>query len=138
MVTGHLTTALNVCIQFHPRDHTQLPKEGRAKPNQQQVQEAEEAFNKSAGYFTKFEIQRLSCVQKMGKCLTVVIIIINGTELCYQERCNVVFIWYRINPPDLLHHFYGCEVGFSITHALNYKNGFLFTDRHNDIRERVP
>ena len=62
---------------------------------------------------------------------------LNGTELGAQEWRNALFQWYCLEPPYLPTHCDGCQAKFSISHALDYKNGGLITARHNDLRDGV-
>ena len=74
---------------------------------------------------------------KTGAWLTVQPSTVNGTELGAQECCDVLFLRYGIDPPDLPTHCDGCQAKFSISHALDCKKGGLVTTRHNDIRDWV-
>ena len=62
---------------------------------------------------------------------------VNGTELGAQECCDVLFLRYGIDPPDLPTHCDGCQAKFLISHALDCKKGGLVTTHHNKLRDRV-
>ena len=57
----------------------------------------------------------------------------NGTELRAQEWRDALFLRYGLEPPDLSTHCDGCQAKFSISHALDCKNGGLVIARHNDL-----
>ena len=58
-------------------------------------------------------------VAKTGACLTVLPSTVNGTELGAQEWRDALFLWYGLEPPDLLSHCDGCDDKFSISHSLD-------------------
>ena len=62
---------------------------------------------------------------------------VNGTELGAQEWCDALFLCYGLDPPDLPKYCDGCQVRFSISHALDCKKGGLITAPHNELRDGV-
>ena len=62
---------------------------------------------------------------------------VNGTELGAQEWRDALFLWYGLDPPDLPAYCDGCQAKFSISHALDCKNGGLVTTRHNELHDRI-
>ena len=62
---------------------------------------------------------------------------VNGTELGAQEWRDALFLRYGLKPPDLPTHCDGCQAKFSISHALDCKNGGLVMACHSKIRHGV-
>ena len=54
-----------------------------------------------------------------------------------QEWCDVLFLRYGLEPPNLPTHCDGCQAKFSISHTLDCKKGGLVTARHNELCDRV-
>ena len=81
--------------------------------------------------------QQMGRIQRTRAWLYVIPPTVNGTELGEQEWKDYFFLRYRIDPPDLPDHCYGCGEEFSIRHTLNCKKGDLITAHNNDIRNGV-
>ena len=62
---------------------------------------------------------------------------VNVAYLGAQEWRDAAFLQCVIEPPDLIFHYDGCRVIFSIMHALYCKKGGLVTSRHNKLRGGV-
>ena len=62
---------------------------------------------------------------------------VNGEELGAQEWRDALFLKYGLEPPDLPHYYDGCNANFSISHALDCKQGGLITAHHNKLRDGV-
>ena len=67
-----------------------------------------------------------------GAWLTMLPSTVNGKELGDQEWGNSLFICYIIEPPDLPSHCYGYNSKFSIFDSLDFNNGGLITNHHNE------
>ena len=72
-----------------------------------------------------------------GAWLTVQPSTVNGTEMGAQEWRDDAFLRYGLNPSDLHKYCDGCNVRFSICHALDCKRGGLVKDLHNEILDGV-
>ena len=74
---------------------------------------------------------------KIGAWLTVLPSTVNGTELGAQEWCDALFLCYGLEPPNLPKYCDGCQVRFSISHALDCKKGGLVAASPNKRRDGV-
>ena len=75
--------------------------------------------------------------QKAGAWISVVPSMANSMDIRTQELRNTTFLQYCIKPPDLTRNCDVCGVGFWISHAIDWKKGFLITSRHNKLGDRV-
>ena len=133
VVTGHLAASLWGHTEFLPRYHTQILKDKKSDILRHRGREAEEAFGVESGELTGFESQCLRRGHNTGRWITLEPITVNRMYLGSQEWCNIVFICYGIDPPDLPHNYDVFGVGFSVTHALNCNKGGLVTAQHNEL-----
>ena len=69
--------------------------------------------------------------------ITVHLSSFNGADLGVQEWRDDLFLWYRIEPPDLPKKCNKLGAIFSISHALDFNRVGLITTNHNKLRERV-
>ena len=81
--------------------------------------------------------RRLRRGTKIDTCLSVPPYTGNGTDLGSQEWCDVLFLQYGIEPPDLTPNCDGCGARLSISHALYFKKDDLVTTRHNKLHDGV-
>ena len=72
---------------------------------------------------------------KSGAWIAVLLSVVNGEELGYQEWRDDLFLQYGIYPPDFPPHCDGCNVALSIYHTLDLNKGVLITTCHNDLRD---
>ena len=81
--------------------------------------------------------RRLQRAEKTGAWITVLTSTVSGTDLGAQEWRNALFLRYGLEPPDLFKYYAGCQAKFSISHALDCKEGGLVTARHNELCDGV-
>ena len=81
--------------------------------------------------------RQLQLATNTGAWLKVQPSTVNGTDLGAQEWHDALFLRYVLDTPDLTTYCDGCNVKFTICHALKCKRGNLVTARHNKLRDGV-
>ena len=72
---------------------------------------------------------------KTGARLTLLPSTVNGTDMGAQEWSDALFLGYGMEPPDVPKYWDRCEARFTISHALDCKNGGLVTVHHIELRD---
>ena len=98
---------------------------------------AEEALAETLEGAPVQRAHRLRQATKTRAWLTVQPSTVNGTNMGAQEWRDALFLHYGLDPPDLPTYCDGCNVKFTICHALDCRRGGLVMARHNEIRDRV-
>ena len=62
---------------------------------------------------------------------------VKGIELGAQEWCDVLFLRYGLEPPDLPNYCDVCNAKFTICHVLRCKRGGLVTSHHKELWDKV-
>ena len=118
-----LLAALRGQEEFWTADCSACLWEGRAEVRKRRDLRKDEALEETLVGAPVQGARRLRRSTKTGSWLMVHPSMVNGTELGAQEWQYVLFLWYGLDPPDLLKHCDGCNAIFSICRALNCKWG---------------
>ena len=137
VITGHLVAALRDQLEFRTADHSACLWEGWTSVRRRGQIRAEEALTAALEGAPVLHACCLRRAENNGACIIVQPSTVNGTELGAQEWHDALFLWYGLEPPDLPVYCDGCQAKFSISHALDFKNGGLVTARHNELRDGV-
>ena len=110
-------------MEFRTADHSACLREGQIAVRKRVQLWVEEEFSAAMEGALILHARHLQRAAKTGACMTVQPSTVNGTELGAQEWHDALFLWYGLEPPDLSMYCDGCQAKFSISHALDFKNG---------------
>ena len=130
-------SALRGQVTFRTAEHLACLRDGRAAVRWKIVAKAMSSLKATIAGAPEVVTRQLRRVTNTGAWITVQPSTVNGTELGEQEWRDAPFLFYGLDPPDLLKHFDGCNTRFLICHALDCKRGSLVTARHNELRDGV-
>ena len=137
VITVHLVAALRGQVKFRTADHSACLREGRTAVRKRGEIRAEEALTAALERAPVLQACCLRRAEKTEAWLTVLPSTVNGTDLGSQEWRDALFLRYGLDPPDLPKYCDGCQVRFSISHALDCKKGGLVTACHNELHDGV-
>ena len=83
------------------------------------------------------QARRMQRAANTGAWLTVLPSAVNGKGLGSQEWRDALFLRYGLDPPYLPKYCDSFQDRFSISHALDCKEGGLIMAQHNELRDGV-